>query len=153
MINETIDVRADVTEVSHGTEYSGNISFNGVPFQYSYRLDLPISELRRLAQSGSINDKVHFNVICPEGRPINVDDNCRVLFNLATEMLVQGIHDYQSSGFANLDPELRDYVGMFLHSSALGISATGEPRGSTMQTSFQMKTTPELEQLLEAYRK
>lgn len=156
MVNKTIDVKADVSEVSHGREYTGSISFNGMPFHYSYKFDLPIKELSRLEEGGSIEDKIHLEIIGPDGKPLVVDDKSRTLIVAATWMLVDGFYKFQSSGLSNLAPELSDNVGMYLSQSALGISTSGRPEGNRMQTQFQLKKEGivdqlQLEQLLQRY--
>ena len=157
MTNTTIDVSADVTELTHGTEYIGHISFDGVEFQYHLKCDLPIDRLRSLGEARNIEDKVHFEVTEPDGQPL-AEKRAKEVIMVYASMLVNGIYRFQSSGLRNLKPELSELVRMELYQPEIGIAAFGRPAGNKMQTSFQIDKASDikscyLETFLESYKK
>lgn len=155
MTNETLEVRANIITEKHEMEYWGSISIDGVNFGYMLKLDLPIEELRKLGNVSAIEEKAQFGLIDQDKKPVPWKDSYSgSLFGALITMLLKGAYDFQE-GFGNIPipPELSNHIGMFLSEPRLGIFTTGTPVGNEMQTSFKLQKTPELEKLLQAYRK
>ena len=153
MANETLEVRAKIVTEKHGIEYWGGITIDGVNFGYMLKLDLPIKELRKFSPILG-EEKAHFALIDRDKKPVPWDKDLysEFLFGALITMLLKGAYDFQE-GFGCLSAELKDNIGMSLSEPKLGISTIGTPIGNEMQTSFKLEKTPELEQLLQAYRK
>ena len=150
MTQESINVKADVTQVRDGSEYKGNISFDEHSFQYQLRFGVPINRLDELAERSpdELMSQIYLDVTDAEGRAVPLDDKAKGLFMATAGRLAIEFYN---------NPQTRDSNEGFLGMSARGEGpfasmGMGISASFGMSTEYKLPKIPELEKVLESYR-
>lgn len=150
MMEESIGVKIDTSEVRHGKEYKGSISFGNHKFHYELNFDVTPDELDRIADLNYEEARrcVYLHIIDTNGNPVTLDDRLQTFFVLSTSELAFGLYrnpqrrelsDISSATYPILHPE--QYPAL-----------TGMGLNFGMEREFQIPTSPEFKKFLDDYK-
>jgi hypothetical protein len=137
----TINIRADVTQIIDGRKYKGNICFDECNFQYQLEFDIPIDKLDEIAERNpeDVMGHIHLGVIDAQKRV--VDGAMNVLcMAIAGDLAIDFYHA----------PQTRDANSGLLgtHPCVSGL----ENLSLSTHIERRLLKSPELEKILGTYR-
>jgi len=154
-MEDTTDVKLSVTQVKDGTNYKGSVSFNDVSFDYKIHFVTPIDKLDDLAKGSITPEKmkkmIQIDITDSEGKPVSLETD--LLYGLFLSTAGIGAIKFYNN------PQTRDsnagFMGPIIRNEGIiaGNIFDGAGRAEiSIQSSFQIGSTPKLVDFLNQYR-
>jgi len=154
MKEETIRVKADVTQIADGTRYEGSVSFDDYKFSYHLTFGVHLDKLSELAQKSSKEalETILFDVKDEQGKSVVLDEESKLLFVSTVGRLVMEFYESPQTRASQ-----EGFLGAMLKHGEKDITSlkelgfSGVSIGSS--TEYDLPKIPELMKFLESYKK